>query len=162
MPELFGEFNAFKQETAQILQHILGNGGNHQQDRDFIYSDGSTKTINSGLINSDRICYAKAHLQVIASLLFLPTCLRTSPDSRMQHYGLYYAFATVISSLVGGSQIPIHPIDLMTKFHQRNPFLMENHLCNVDVVFLYCFYSHIIVILLLVYYTICLHDFLME
>jgi hypothetical protein len=47
--ELFGEFNALKQETAQICQHIDGNGGvqNHQEDKDFIHTDGSTKTINS-------------------------------------------------------------------------------------------------------------------
>ncbi len=88
--ELFGEFNALKQETAQICQHIDGNGGvqNHQEDKDFIHTDGSTKTINSWLINSGWICYANAYLQMIASLPFLPTCLRTSSDSRMQHYGL--------------------------------------------------------------------------
>ncbi len=35
--ELFGKFNAFKQETAQICQHIDGDGGSHQEDRDFIH-----------------------------------------------------------------------------------------------------------------------------
>jgi hypothetical protein len=127
--ELFGEFNALKQKIAQIFQHIDGNGGNHQEDIDFIYSDGSTKTINSGLINSGQICYANAYLLVIASLPFLPTCLRTSPDSRIQHYGLYYAFTTVISSLVGCSQILINSTDLMTKYHQHNPFFNgEQHM----------------------------------
>ena len=126
--ELFDEFNALKQETAQICQCIDGNGGNHQEDRDFIYSDGSTKTINSGLINSGWICYANAYLLVIASLPFLPTSLRTSSDSRMQHHGLYYAFATIISSLAGSSQIPINPMDLMTKFNFNTiHFSMENN-----------------------------------
>ncbi len=30
--ELLNEFNALKQETAQIFQHIGGNEGNHQED----------------------------------------------------------------------------------------------------------------------------------
>ncbi len=130
--ELFGEFNALKQESAQICQHIDGKGENQtviQEDRYFKYSDGSTKTIDSGLINSGWICYANSYLQVIASLPFLPPCLRTSPDTRMQHYGSYYVFATVISSLAGGSQIPIDPMDFMTKFHQHNPFFSrEQHM----------------------------------
>jgi hypothetical protein len=74
-----------------------------QEDRYFEYSDGSTKTTDSGLINSGWTCYVNAYLQVIASLPFLPPCLRTSPDTRMQHYGFYYVFATVISSLVVAS-----------------------------------------------------------
>ncbi len=93
-----------------------------QADRYFQYSDGSTKYINSGLTNSGRICYADAYLQVIVSLPFLPPCLRTSPDTRKQHYGLYYAFATVIRPLVGGSRIPINPTNFMRKFHQQYPF----------------------------------------
>jgi hypothetical protein len=76
----------------------------------FFNGPPTTKTIDSGLINSGLICYANAYLQVIASLPFLPMCLRTSPDSRMQNYVLYYAFATVTSSLVGDSQIPINPL----------------------------------------------------
>ncbi len=71
--ELFGKFNALKQEIAQICQHIHGDGGKRLKDRDFIHSDGSTKTIYSGLINLGWICYANAFfckwLQVYHSYL---------------------------------------------------------------------------------------------
>jgi hypothetical protein len=80
----------------------------------------------------------------------------------MQHYGLYYAFVTVVSSLVGGSQIPINPTDFMTKFHQHYPFFNGEQHINAAMVFCIAFIYILVVMLLLTYYAIRLHVHLTE
>ncbi len=77
--------------------------------------------LNAGLKNIGKNCYSNAILQVIASCSFLPDCLLKPPSQDHTSYGLYFQFATVISSIIKGNSLSVDPSPFVDKINLLNP-----------------------------------------
>jgi ubiquitin C-terminal hydrolase len=66
------------------------------------------------------ICYSNAIFQCIASCLHLTDFLKTPPDDKHQQFRLYYAFASVISSMVSGQESVVDPTQFIRLYRDLN------------------------------------------
>ena len=94
------------------------NFSNQRSDRHHIAPDDGR---NAGLVNNDIICYANAILQIIASCVRSNEALSNPPDTRHEHFSLYYNFASVISSMISGGNEAVNPNNFTNVFSERVP-----------------------------------------
>ena len=78
-----------------------------------------TADAHAGLRNCDVICYSNAIFQGIASCMHVTGFLQTPPDEEHQRFPLYYAFASVMSSMVGGQDSVVNPTTFVSLFREN-------------------------------------------
>jgi hypothetical protein len=71
------------------------------------------------------ICYSNAIFQGIVSCIHVTDFLQTPPNEEHQQFPLFYAFASVMSSMVGGQESAVDPTTFVSLFR-------ENHEENYD------------------------------
>ncbi len=77
---------------------------------------------HAGLNNCDVICYSNAIFQGIASCIHVSDFLQTPPNEEHHWFPYYYAFASVMSSMVSGQKSVVDPtlfINLFRKNHEN-------------------------------------------
>ncbi len=75
---------------------------------------------HAGLNNCDVICYSNAIFQGIASCIHVSDFLQTPPNEEHQRFPLYYAFASVMSSMVSGQESVVDPTTFINLFRQNH------------------------------------------
>jgi hypothetical protein len=78
---------------------------------------------NTGLINTNVICYSNAIFKCIASCANLDNFtdfLQSPPNEEHQHFELYCEFRSVISSIVSGGMGDIDPSKFIYFYKKRN------------------------------------------
>jgi hypothetical protein len=75
---------------------------------------------HAGLNNCDVICYSNAIFQGIASCIHVSDFLQTPPNEEHQRFPLYYAFASVMSSMVSGQESVVDPTLFINLFRENH------------------------------------------
>jgi hypothetical protein len=75
---------------------------------------------HAGLNNCDVICYSNAIFQGIASCIHVSDFLQTPPNEEHQWFPLYYAFASLMSSMVSGQESVVDPTSFINLFRQNH------------------------------------------
>jgi hypothetical protein len=66
------------------------------------------------------ICYSNAIFQGIASCIHVSDFLQTPPNKEHQRLSLYYAFASVMSSMVSGQESVVDPTLFINLFRENH------------------------------------------
>ena len=74
---------------------------------------------HAGLTNCDMICYSNAIFQGIASCIHVTDFLQTPPNEEHQRFPLYYAFASVMCSMVSGQESVADPTSFVRLFRDK-------------------------------------------
>ncbi len=75
---------------------------------------------HAGLNNCDVICYSNAIFQGIARCIHVSDFLQTPPNEEHQRFPLYYAFASVMSSMVSGQESVVDPTLFINLFRDNH------------------------------------------
>jgi hypothetical protein len=65
------------------------------------------------------ICYSNAIFQGIASCIHVTDFLQTPPSREHQRFPLYYAFASVMCSMVSGQESVVDPTSFVRLFRDK-------------------------------------------
>jgi hypothetical protein len=85
-----------------------------------IHDTDSDSHANTGLQNSDVICYSNFILQVIASCTHLTEFFLSPPSKDHRCFTLYYKFANVIHSMMTGGPDVVNPYNFVEIFKSNH------------------------------------------
>ena len=123
--------NPFLESTAQPptkRKRALAPNIDHKQSpyyRNYFQSQRTntptpvTADAHAGLRNCDMICYSNAIFQGIVSCIHVTDFLQTPPNEEHQQFPLFYAFASVMSSMVGGQERVVDPAAFVNLFREK-------------------------------------------
>jgi hypothetical protein len=75
---------------------------------------------HAGLTNCDVICYSNAIFQGLARCIHVSQFLRSPPKEDHRRFPLYHAFASVMSSMVGGQKSVVDPTPFVNLFRDSH------------------------------------------